>query len=165
MSRLHKPLQASVQQYLDTFRLSLSHRMTDDLRFSYKVFLIPKVSNHQGQADVSVEFVKFDPAKPDELVQYEKLAALLKPAIAQVANAGRLKASDVCKRVEPVVKQSCGKACCFAASYHHANACAFYAVRPRKGDPHPEKTRIEYCHYDAAHKDYAFSEQWVTFLM
>jgi hypothetical protein len=164
VARLHKPLQVSVQQYLDTFRSTLSHRTTDDLLFSYKVFLIPKVSNHQGQADVAVEFVKFDPAKPDEMVQYDKLTAIIKPAIAQVANAGRLKSGDVCKRVEPVVKEACGKGCRFAAGYHHAKAWAFYKVRPKKGDPHPEKTKIEYCQYDVAHKDYVFTEQWVTFL-
>ena len=24
---------------------------------------------------------------------------------------------------------------------------------------------MEFCHYDAAHKDYVFTEQWVTFLI
>jgi hypothetical protein len=38
-------------------------------------------------------------------------------------------------------------------------------VRPKKGDPHPEKTNAEMCQYDAAHKDYVFTEKWVTFLM
>jgi hypothetical protein len=165
VARLHKPLRADIRQYIDAFRSSLSNRLTEDLRFSYKVFLIPKVANHQGQADVAVEFVKFDPTKPDEMAQYEKRTALIKPAVSHVVNAGRLKAGDVCKRVEPVVKQACGKGCCFTASYHHAKACAFYKVRPKKGDPHPEKTRVEFCQYDAAHKDYVFTEQWVAFLI
>ena len=38
-------------------------------------------------------------------------------------------------------------------------------MRPPKGDPHPEKTKVEFCQYDAAHKDYVFTEQWVTFLI
>lgn len=165
VARLHKPLQADIRQYIDTFRSSLSTRTTEDLRFSYKVFLIPKLANAQGQADVAVEFVKFDPSKPEEMAEYEKLTALIKPTVSHVVNAGKFKAGDVCKRVEPVVRQSCGKQCHFSPSYHHALACQYYKVRPKKGDPHPEKTRVEFCQYDAAHKDYVFTEQWVTFLI
>ena len=165
VARLHGPLRADIRRYIDTFRSSLSTRTTDDLRFSFKVFLIPKLSNHESQADVAVEFVKFDPAKPSEMQQYEKLTALIKPAVANVVNAGRLKAGDVCKRVEPVVRHACGKGVHFTASYHHAKACVYYKVRPKKGDPHPEKTKVEFCQYDAAHKDYVFTEQWVTFLI
>lgn len=165
VARLHRPLRADIRKYIDTFRSSLSNRTTDDLRYSYKVFLIPKLSNHQGQADVAVEFVKFDPAKPGEMEQYEKLTALIKPAVTNVVNAGRLKAGDVCKRVEPVIREVCGKGAHFAASYHHAKACTFYKVRPPKGDAHPEKTKVEFCQYDMAHKDYVFTEQWVTFLV
>lgn len=164
ISELHKPLRADIRRYIDMFRSSLSNQMSEDLRFSYKVFLIPKVANSQGQADVAVEFVKFDPTKPEEMGQYDKLVAILKPAVSQVVNAGRFKAGDVCKRIEPIVKQCCGKHCCFNASYHHALACQFHKVRPKKGDPHPEKTRVEFCQYDAAHRDYVYTEQWVTFL-
>ena len=65
VARLLQPLRADVRGYIDTFRSTLSHRTTDDLQYSYKVFLIPKVVNNQGQADLAVEFVKFDPAKPE----------------------------------------------------------------------------------------------------
>jgi hypothetical protein len=115
--------------------------------------LIPKVANSQGQAEVAVEFIRSDPSKPEEMANCEKLAALIKPAISQVVNAGCLKAGDVCKRVLPVVRAVYGEEQCFNASYHHALACEFYKVRPKKGDPHPEKTNIEMCQYDAAHKD------------
>jgi hypothetical protein len=68
------------------------------------------------------------------------------------------------RKVEPVVKRICGKTAKFVPSYHHARACLFYKVRPAPGDPHPAKTDTRFCHYDAAHKDYVFTEQWVTFL-
>jgi hypothetical protein len=165
ISELHKLLRADVKKYIDTFRSSLTPEINADQQFSFKVFLIPKVANSQGQAEVAVEFVKFDPTKPEEMAQYEKLAALIKPSVSQVVNAGRLKAGDVCKRVLPVVKAAFGKDRCFNASYHHALACEFYKIRPKKTDPHPHKTDVEMCQYDAAHKDYVFTEKWVTFLI
>lgn len=161
---LRKPLQKVLSDYLTAFRSSLSGAIFQDMQFSYRVFLIPKIANHAQQGDVAIEFVKYDPTKPSEMEKYEQVTALIKPAVAQVANAGRLKAGDVCRKVEPIVKQICGKDAKFVASYHHARVCQFYKVRPASGDLHPEKTDARFCHYDAAHKDYVFTEQWVTFL-
>ncbi|MCA9094382.1 MAG: DUF3644 domain-containing protein [Planctomycetaceae bacterium] len=165
ISRLHKPLRSDIREYIDTFRSSLTPEVNADQQYSFKVFLIPKVANSQGQAEVSVEFIKFDPSKPEEMAQYMKLTSLIKPSVSHVLNAGRLKAGDVCKRVEPVVKAAIGKDRRFNPSYHHALACEFYKVRPKKGDMHPEKTNVEMCHYDAVHKDYVYTEKWVTFLI
>jgi hypothetical protein len=162
---LHKPLQKQIASYVESFRSSLSTRTVEDLRFSYKVFLIPKVVNHQGQADVAVEFIKYDPSDPQQLDRYEKVVALIRPTVSQVANAGKLKAGDVCRRVEPIVKEACGRDCRFNPSYHHALACEHYKVRPKKGGPDPAKTKVDYCQYDAAHKDYVYTEQWVAFLI
>ena len=164
VQQLRKPLQKTVANYLDDFRSSLSGELAQDMRFSYRVFLIPKIANSESQGDVAIEFVKYDPTNPDEMAKYEKVTALIKPSVTQVANAGRLKAGDVCRRLEPTVKRVCGPGAKFVASYHHAKACQFFKVRPPSGNPRPEKTKTEFCHYDAAHKDYVFTEQWVKFL-
>ena len=165
ISQLHKPLRAHIKQYIDTFRSSLTPEINADQQFSFRVFLIPKVATSQGQAEVAVEFVKFDPTKPEEMAKYEKLAAFIKPSVTQVVNAGRLKAGDVCKRIQPVVKEACGKERPFNASYHHVLACEFYKIRPRRNDPQPHKTNVEFCQYDAAHKDYVYTGKWVSFLI
>jgi hypothetical protein len=164
IAELQKPLRANVKEYIDTFRSSLSPEIQGDQQYSFRVFLIPKVANSQGQAELSVEFVKFDPTNPTEMAQYEKIAALIKPSVTLVVNAGRLKASDVCKKVQPVVQAALGADRFFIASYHHALACEFYQIRPRKCDPHPEKTNSDMCQYDAAHRDYVYTERWVSFL-
>jgi hypothetical protein len=33
--------------------------------YSFKVFLIPKVGTHAKSPDVAVEFVRYDPSKPE----------------------------------------------------------------------------------------------------
>lgn len=161
---LRKPLQKALSDYLTRFRSSLSGEITQDMQFSYRVFLIPKIANNCQQGDVAIEFIKYDPTKPVEMEKYQQVTAIIKPAVALVANAGRHKAGDVCRKVEPIVKQVCGKHTKFVASYHHVRACQFYKVRPPAGAQNPEKTNLQFCHYDAAHKDYVFTEQWVTFL-
>ena len=164
LKALLKPLSSNVSAYIDTFRSSLSTDVRHDPRYSFKVFLIPKLANNPGQADVAVEFVKYDPSKPEEMASYEKLVALIKPSVLQVTNAGHLTAGGICKIVEPVVKELFGADRKFGASYHHVLACYHYKIRPRRGKGDPRKTDTRFCQYDEAHKDYVYTTAWADFL-
>ena len=163
-SSLHRPLWQDVREYIDTFRSSLSNEYLHDLRYSYKVFLIPKLANHPGQADVAVEFVKFDPNKSDSMADYQKLVALIKPSVVEAANVERLLPRDVCNQFKAVVQQVVGPQAQFVASYQHVAAYKYYKVRPKKGQGDPNSTDSKYCHYDEAHRDYTYTQQWVEFL-
>jgi hypothetical protein len=165
ISELRSPLQRSVYNYITTFRSGLSTDELNDLRFSYKVFLIPKIANHPGQADVAVEFVKYDATKPDQMEKYERLVAMIKPVVTEAANVGRLRAVDVCKAVEPVVKRLVASSAKFVPSHHHVVACYFYRIRPRPSEGNRRKTNPQYCHYDEAHQDYVYTEAWKQFLI
>lgn len=37
-------------------------------------------------------------------------------------------------------------------------------MRPKSGDPHPERTRPEYCVYDDVHEDYVYTNAWIEML-
>src|SRR5882724_1864015 len=69
----------TVKQYVDAFRSSLSTEVWSDLAYSFKVFLVPKIGNNASKDAVAVEWIKYDPAKPDEMKQYEKIVAMNKP--------------------------------------------------------------------------------------
>ena len=163
--KLHQPLATDIAEYIDSFRSSLSDEIRNDLAFSYRVYLIPKVANRESSSDLAVEFVKYSLDEPEEMKQYNRVVALVKPAVTQVANQGQLKASDVCRAVEPVVKEVCGPDVRFTASYHHVGAWHFYRIRPPQGAADPRKTNSRYCHYDDAHKDYVYTEAWKKFLI
>ncbi len=156
---LHRSIAKNVESYIQTFRSSLSTEIESDHAYSYKVFLIPKLANHQGQADVAVEFVKFDPTNSDQMKNYEKLVTLMKPVALQVANKGKLTAGSVAKAVASAI----GKP--FSASSHHARAWHFYRIRPSKGADKPEVTQTQYCQWDEAHKDYVYTDAWKQFLI
>ncbi len=162
---LHAPLSDDIAGFVESFRSSLSDEIRNDLAFSYRVYLIPKVANRESSSDLAVEFVKYDPNKPEEMKQYNKVAALVKPAVTQVANQGRLRACDVCRAVQPVVQEVVGPTAKFVPSYHHAAACRFYEIRPAKDASDPSKTTTQYCQYDEAHKDYVYTDAWRQFLI
>jgi len=89
----------SVRKFVATFKSSLSDDVQSDASYSVKVFLVPKVGVHAKSSDLAIEFVKYDPSKPEEMKQYERVIALIKPKQVSVANLGGLKASQVVAQV------------------------------------------------------------------
>lgn len=148
-----------VKSYIDNFRDSLPSIIQQSLDYSFKVYLIPKVGNHIGSSDVAIEFVKYDPTKPEEMKKYEKITTLVKEKQVPVINYGKLRPSDVADRVSDSLDIT------FSASHHHAKCWKYYKVRPLKEDLHPERTNPKYCHYDSIHGDYLYTEEWVSFLI
>lgn len=126
---------------------------------------MPKMVTNPGRADVAVEYVEYDPNSAEDTANYQKLIAMIKPTVTQVANQGRLKPSDVCKHVEPVVKQAVGEHAKFCASSHHAKACYYYKARRRNGEGDRKVTDTRFCQYDEAHHDYVYTREWVKFLI
>jgi hypothetical protein len=164
IAKLHQPIAKNIKSYIDGFRSSLSNEESNDLQFSYKVFIVPKLANHQSKDTLAVEFIKYDSANPEEMEQYEKVVSLMKVNQIAVVNPGRLKPGEICKVIEPIVKQVCGSNKKFVASSHHVRACYFYKVRPKASESDPRKTDIRYCQYDDAHKDYVYTKEWLEFL-
>ena len=164
VARLQKPLQSNVSKYIEQFRSSLSSRTVSDLRYSYKVFLVPRVVGNGHGDTPAVEFIKYDSANPEDMEKFEKINAIIKPVVTEAVNAGKLKAGSVCKRLDGIMELIVGPKAEFLPSYHHVRAWQFYKVRPKKGDPNPEKTDKKYCFYDCANEDYVYTEEWVTFL-
>lgn len=149
----------AVKTYVDQFRSSLSTEIYGDLAYSFKVFLVPKVGAHASKDAVAVEWVKYDPSKPEEMKEYERIVALIKPKEVPVANLGLLKPTEVAKRVA----EALGKP--FNASHHHVACYRHFNVRPGKGAPDPKACDTRYCVYDAAHRDYLYTQGWVDHLV
>jgi hypothetical protein len=51
------------------------------------------------------------------------------------------------------------------SSDKHQKAWKFYKVRPKTGASTPAALKAEYCHYNMAHGDYTYSEDWIKFLV
>ncbi|MHB8534878.1 MAG: hypothetical protein ACYDBW_05465 [Sulfuricaulis sp.] len=144
---------------MDQFRSSLSTAVYSDLAYSFKVYLVPKVGAHVSKDAVAVEWVKYDPTKPEEMKQYEKVVALIKPKEVRVANLDLLKPSEVAKKVAAAISRP------FNVGYHHVICYRHFNARPKTGAPDPKACDIRYCVYDAAHRDYLYTQEWVEHLV
>jgi hypothetical protein len=156
-----KPEQKSfktVKGFVDEFRSSLSTEIQSDLGYSFKVFLVPKIGNHAAKDAVAVEWVKYDPSKPDEMKEYEKVVAMIKPKEVQVLNLGFIKPGKVVSDVADAI----GKP---FKMHHHVLCYRHFNVRPPKGAADPKACDTRFCVYDAAHGDYLYTDEWVKHLV
>jgi len=149
----------SVRKFIETFRSSLSDDIYADQNYSFKVFLIPKVGASRSVDDVAVEFVKYDPTKPDEMTKYNKVVTLIKPKQVNIINATGLKPGEVVSRVAARLNGKIFNQASHTRCWHHFNA------RPPKGATDASLCNPQFCSYDAVHKDYVYTHQWVNFLV
>jgi len=74
----------ALRKYIDTFRETIDSNILSDPAYAFKVFLIPKPANKQSTADAAIEFVKYDPNKPEEMKKYQHIVGLIKEKRAPV---------------------------------------------------------------------------------
>jgi hypothetical protein len=148
----------SIRQFVSDFRSSLSDDVLGDQAYSFKVFLIPKVGTHAKSSDIAVEFVKYDANKPEEMKQYERLVALVKPKQISVANLEGLKATEVVKKVAAGLGKK-------FTLHSHLKCWRHFNTRPAGHSDTPELCDNRYCYYDVLHKDYIYTPAWVDFLV
>lgn len=144
----------SVKEYVERFRGALSNPILNSMKYSFSVFLVPRVANRAGTADAAVQFIKVDEASAEELERLEKLNVLIREKHIPIANLGLFKPGEVVQELGTRIPHPVNL---------HVHTCAWrhYKVRPPKGDAHPEHTRPEYCIYDQTHEDYVYTKAWV----
>jgi hypothetical protein len=144
----------SVIDFIEQFRGRLANNVLNSMKYSFSVYLVPKVANRASAADVAVRFVKVDEASPDELQRLERLNVLIREKRIPIVNLGLFKPGEVVAEVSKKISLPMNL---------HVHTCAwkYYKVRPSGSAPRPTDTRPEFCVYDETHEDYVYTEAWI----
>ena len=128
--------------------------------YSIKLIQIPKIAN-TNRADAAIEFVRWDGLSPEDQAAYEKLNVIIKDKTVRVeaANVGRLKPSEVVKRVNDALHGIT------LTQNLHVTLYKIFTVRPPNGADDPFETLAEFCLYDEAHSDYVYQDDWIEFII
>jgi len=148
----------TVKDYIERFRGKLPSTVLNSTKYSFNVFLVPKVVNRNNAADVAVQFVHVDEANDEELSRLEKLNVLIREKHIPIANLDLFKPSQVVAKLDERLPFQINMAT-------HTDAWKHFKVRPPSKDPHPKHTRPEYCIYDGVHGDYVYTQAWVEKLV
>lgn len=149
---------ADVKRFIDQFRSSLSTDVQNDMAYSFRVYLVPKIGNHTASDAVAVEWIKYDPTKPEEMKQYDKVVSMIKTKQVPVSNLGLLKPTEVVHQVRSRLSQK-------FTLHVHTLCYKHFNVRPAKGAADPASCDTRYCQYDTLHDDYGYTAAWVEFLV
>ena len=146
----------AVMTYIDAFREQVSDEIYQSPKYSFRVYLVPKIGNNLKSSDIALEFIKYDSQNPEIVNLINKQIAITREKKIQVVNPGKFKAGEIAKEVQIRIGRK------FNASFHHAQACKFYKIRPleKKGDG----CNLEYCQFDEPHKDFVYTQAWIDFL-
>ena len=148
----------SLIQYIEKFRAGLPPTTLASTAFSFSVFLVPKTANRVSAADLSVEFVPFDPNDPQQDEKLQRVAALIKEKQVPVGLKGFKKPGEVVKALKPRVPFK-------VTADTHTRAWKFYGVRPPSGSSNPEKTKTQYCVYDDLGGIYGYTDARIDLLV
>ena len=147
-----------VVDYIERFRGRLPSTALNSMKYSYNVFLVPKLSNRESAADAAVEFIRVDEASPEEIERLSKLNVLIREKHIPIANLDLVKPSQVVEALRERVPY-------LVSLNAHADAWKFYKARPEHGARHPDRTKQEYCIFDKPHRDYLYTSAWIERLV
>jgi hypothetical protein len=150
-----------VLRFIDEYRSSLTAGEIGSQAYSFRVFLLPRIGNHQGSADVAVQWVDMATLAPDQVDEYEhQVAALLKVKQVCIADNGLLRAGAVANRVAAAL------GCIFTASTHHSKACKKLGAWIKGKKPTgPTECDSRYCVWSEPYADCLYTKTWVDRLI
>ncbi len=151
-----------LKTFVDNYRSRLDENTLNSLDYSFRVYLLPKVGNHESSSDFTIEFIPYDVSKPEEMKKYKKFLVAIKEKRGPVDG---LTPSEVAEKVYKDLKNNMSSNWKFTASSHHARCWKYYKVRPPANSNNPDKTDVQYCVYNKPYDNYIYTEQWVNFLI
>ena len=148
----------NVTDYIESFRGTLGSAVLDDQRYSFNVFLVPKVANRPNAADASVTFLNSKDLGGEEVSRLQKLNVLIKEKHIPIANLDYFKPGEVVARVAEKVPYRINM-------QTHTDAWRHFEIRPKHNSPDPANTKPEFCVYNKTHRDYLFTKAWIDKLI
>jgi len=160
LATAQQKLPKRTRQFLVDFESGMNPSIAQDHRYEFRVRLVPKLGS-KTDADLAVTFVRASDLTADEQAALESLGrsgtVIVREQIRPVANVDLFKPKPAAAAVDARLPYKFGIA-------QFVRAWQREGVRPPEGDPHPERTRQDFCVYDRAHRDYLYTQAFVDHL-
>jgi hypothetical protein len=145
------------KRFIENYRTMLASNVSGSDQYAFKAFLI-QVSNHSSLDTLPIIFIHQNQLSPDQQEQLESFTIAVKWKNSSVSNTGLLKPKDVVTLVQSRIDKKFN-------IHIHTLSWKSYSVRPPNNSKKPDATEHKYCIYDALHRDYGYTHEWVNFLV
>jgi hypothetical protein len=151
-----------IKDFIEKYRLNVKDCIFNTQEFSVKLIQVPKIAN-TNRNDLAIEFVNWNSVSVEDRENYEKITTLIKDKVlkTEVINPAKIKPGAVVKTVNLSYQN-------IFNHYDHKCLLYIFSIKPTKedgGNIDPFETNTKYCHYDEAHNDYLFKEEWNSFIV
>lgn len=157
VKEVRKRVPKGVLDWLQDFDAGLDPSTQLAPQFDFRVYLLPH-TGPKTQADASMTFVRLDDLTPDQVAAMDQVQTIIRDKQVPVANLGHLKPGEVAAKVSAKLGRP-------FSVHDHTTAWRYYEVRPGTDDPKPEATKAQFCVWDAAFRQYVYTEAWVAYLV
>lgn len=163
-----KPDASAVTQFVAQYRSTLSVDVIQSGRYAFKAFLI-QVTNHNSHDALPIQFFHYDKLSEEQKTEVNRFATMVKIKEVPMGTIATLSANEVVNRVqkalgEPKVLRNNKERNKFTTDWHR-RCWQKFKVRPATKSSKPDQTNKQFCFYDARHRDYGYTEEWVKFLI
>lgn len=145
-----------VLDYIQDFDAALDPEIAGSDAYDFRVVLIPQ-QGPKTEADVAMSFVRLDDLEPEHRDQVEHALTIIREKQVPVANLGQLLPQQVVNRIVA------GTGLRFTR-HDHTKCWQYYEVRPSSDSPTPERTKSDFCRWDAVFERHTYTEAWVSYL-
>lgn len=159
--KLRDRLPASLKRFIAEFHHGLPDEIAADARFELRLRVVLEQVQRGGDVP-AIQFTRWDDMTDEERDLVTQLGqrgqAIIREQKRAVVGHGLLRPHEAEQRVAAMVPFR-------FTSHHFLRAWQIKEIRPRSGDPHPERTDEKYCLYDELSKSYGYTEAWVRWLV
>jgi hypothetical protein len=146
-----------VLDYVQDFDAALDPGVVADQAYDFRVYLLPQTSS-KTDADVAMSFVRLDDLTSEQRAEIERAQTIIREKQVPVEDLGGLLPGQVATRMAQALNTH------FSIT-DHTECWRHFEVRPPTSSDHPERTKAAFCHYNAAFRQYVYTEAWVNFLV
>ena len=146
-----------VLEWVRDYEARLEQEISADQAYDFRVYLVPH-SGPKTEADAVMTFVKPGELSDEQRQVVEQVQTIIREKKVPVEDLRRYRAAEVVEHVAPRVSSKFGM-------HEHTQAWRYFAVRPPSDAEDPTLTKSDFCHYNAAFKQYVYTPAWVEFLV
>lgn len=159
--KLRERLPANLKRFIADFHDGLTEEVAADARFELRLRVVLE-QVQRGVDALAVQFTRWDDMTEEERALVTELGrrgqAIIREQKRPVVGHGLLRPHEAEQQVAAAIPFR-------FTSHHFLRAWQIKGIRPKSGDPNPERTDERYCLYDELSRSYGYTEVWVKWLI
>ncbi|ALG86720.1 hypothetical protein ACH46_08350 [Gordonia phthalatica] len=161
LRRFRKTLPADLRSFVTDYESGLDEEVIGDSRYEFRLRAMVELAPKDPDA-VAMQFTRYEDMTEEERAIAEEMGrrgqVIVREQKRPVSGLGRLMPKPAAAEVESGIP--------FVFNVHHFTAAwKRKGVRPRVGDPNPDRTNPDFCVYDEPTKSYRYTKAYVNHLI